>query len=72
MKFHEKYNEFMYYASLLGYLGFVMIFNILIFIFIYKMIEKYFFSSTFLFIVLMLVGIFSGFYNVFRLILKKK
>lgn len=72
MKFHEKYNEFMYYASLLGYLGFVMIFNILIFIFIYKMIEKYFFSNTFLFIVLMLVGIFSGFYNVFRLILRKK
>ena len=25
----EKYNEFMYYASLLGYLGFVMVFNIL-------------------------------------------
>ncbi len=72
MKFNEKYNEFMYYASLLGYLGFVMVFNILFFIFIYKVIEKYFFSSTVLFVILLLIGIFSGFYNVFRLILKKK
>lgn len=72
MKFNEKYNEFMYYASLLGYLGFVMVFNILFFVFIYKVIEKYFFSSTVLFVILLLIGIFSGFYNVFRLILKKK
>lgn len=72
MKFYEKYNEFMYYASLLGYLGFVMVFNILFFVFIYKVIEKYFFSSTVLFVILLLIGIFSGFYNVFRLILKKK
>ncbi|WP_373877225.1 AtpZ/AtpI family protein [Propionigenium maris] len=62
----------MYYASLLGYLGFVMVFNILFFVFIYKVIEKYFFSSTVLFVILLLIGIFSGFYNVFRLILKKK
>lgn len=72
MKFYEKYNEFIYYASLLGYLGFVMVFNILFFVFIYKVIEKYFFSSTVLFVVLLLIGIFSGFYNVFKLILKKK
>ena len=72
MKFHEKYSEFMYYVSLLGYLGFVMVFNILFFVFIYKVIEKYFFSSTVLFVVLLLIGIFSGFYNVFKLILKKK
>lgn len=72
MKIYEKYNEFIYYASLLGYLGFVMVFNILFFVFIYKVIEKYFFSSTVLFVVLLLIGIFSGFYNVFRLILKKK
>jgi len=72
MKFHEKYSDFMYYASLLGYLGFVMVFNILFFVFIYKMIEKYFFSSTILFIALLLVGIFSGFYNSYKLILRKK
>ena len=72
MKFYEKYGEFVYYASLLGYLGFVMVFNILFFVFIYKVIEKYFFSSTVLFVILLLVGIFSGFYNVFKLILKKK
>jgi len=72
MKFYEKYNEFIYYASLLGYLGFVMIFNILFFVFIYKVIEKYFFSSTVLFVILLLIGIFSAFYNVFKLIMKKK
>ena len=71
MKFHKKYGEFMYYASLLGHLGFVMVFNILFFIFIYKMIEKYLFSSTILFISLVLVGVFSGFYNVFKMIMRK-
>ncbi len=72
MSFNKKYKEAMYYVSLLGYLGFVMVFNILIFIFIYKMIEKYFFSNTLLFIFFLLIGIGSGFYNSYKLILNKK
>ncbi|WP_394700462.1 AtpZ/AtpI family protein [uncultured Ilyobacter sp.] len=66
------YKDIVYYFSLLGYLGFVMVFNILFFIIIYKVIEKYFFSSDLLFITLTLIGIFSGFYNSYKLIMKKK
>ncbi|WP_372712755.1 AtpZ/AtpI family protein [Ilyobacter sp.] len=66
------YKDVVYYFSLLGYLGFVMVFNILFFIIIYKVIEKYFFSSDLLFIAFTIVGIFSGFYNSYKLIMKKK
>ena len=57
--------------SLLGYLGFLIAGNILLYVFIYKMIEKYFFKSTILFILLLLIGIASGFYNAYKLIMKK-
>ncbi|MGL4253213.1 MAG: AtpZ/AtpI family protein [Fusobacteriaceae bacterium] len=61
----------MYSFSLLGYLGFILIGNILFFIFIYKIIEKYLFSNTILFIIFLLIGIFSGFYNVYKVIMKR-
>ena len=57
--------------SLLSYLGFLMIGNILLYIGIYKLIEKYFFKSTILFIGLIVVGVISGFYNVYMAIMKK-
>ncbi|MGL4403972.1 MAG: AtpZ/AtpI family protein [Fusobacteriaceae bacterium] len=63
--------EIMYSFSLLGYLGFILIGNILFFIFIYKIIEKYLFSNTILFIIFLLIGIFSGFYNVYKVIMKR-
>ncbi|WP_394697916.1 AtpZ/AtpI family protein [uncultured Ilyobacter sp.] len=66
------YKDVVYYFSLLGYLGFVMIFNILFFIIIYKVVEKYFISSDLLFIVFTIIGIFSGLYNSYKLIMKKK
>ena len=59
------------YAALLGHLGFVIMGNLLVAVFIYKMVEKYFFKSTLLFILLLLLGIASGFYNVYKLIMKK-
>lgn len=68
----KEYSEIMYYISLLGYLGFVMVFNIFFFVIIYKVLEKFFFSSSILFIVFIIIGIFSGFYNVYKLIMKKK
>lgn len=57
--------------SLLTYLGFLMIGNILLYVGIYKLIEKYLFKSTFLFIILIIVGVISGFYNSYRAIMKK-
>lgn len=59
------------YMALLGNLGFIIMSNILVAVFIYKMIEKYFFRSTLLFILLLLLGIASGFYNVYKMIMKK-
>lgn len=58
--------------SLLGYLGLVMIGNIFVCIFIYKIIEKYLhYKSTLLFIGMVIIGVISGFYNVYKLIIKK-
>ncbi|MBM6690992.1 AtpZ/AtpI family protein [Fusobacterium mortiferum] len=57
--------------SLLGYLGFLMVGNILLYVGIYKLIEKYLFKSTLLFIVLIIIGVISGFYNSYRAIMKK-
>lgn len=59
------------YMALLGNLGFIIMSNILVAVFIYKAIEKYFFRSTLLFILLLLLGIASGFYNVYKMIMKK-
>lgn len=59
------------YLALLGHLGFVIIGNILVCIFIYKVIEKYFLKSTLLFVLLLLLGVASGFYSAYKLIMKK-
>lgn len=57
--------------SLLSYLGFLIIGNILLYIGIYKLIEKYFIKSTILFIFLTIIGVISGFYNAYMAIMKK-
>ena len=57
--------------SLLSYLGFLIVGNILLYIGIYKLIEKYFFKSTILFIVLVIIGVISGFYNAYVAIMRK-
>lgn len=59
------------YLALLGHLGFVIIGNILVCIFIYKVIEKYLLKSTLLFVLLLLLGVASGFYSAYKLIMKK-
>lgn len=57
--------------SLLSYLGFLIVGNILLYTGIYKLIEKYFFKSTILFIVLVIIGVISGFYNAYVAIMRK-
>ena len=57
--------------SLLSYLGFLIVGNILLYIGIYKLIEKHFFKSTILFIVLVIIGVISGFYNAYVAIMRK-
>lgn len=63
--------EVAYAFSLLSYLGIVMIGNILVCIGIYKLIEKYYKESTFLFIIFILLGVASGFVSIYKLIMKK-
>ena len=72
MKYIKWINKDVIHAlSLLSYLGIVMVGNILLYIGIYKLIEKYLFKSTLLFIVLIIIGVISGFYNSYRAIMKK-
>ncbi|MCJ8341288.1 MAG: AtpZ/AtpI family protein [Cetobacterium sp.] len=63
--------EFFHYVSLLGFLGFLIAANILVFVYLYKLFEKYFFKSHILFIIFVCIGVFSGFYNAYKTIMKK-
>lgn len=63
--------DIIYALSLLSYLGFLIIGNIFLYVGIYKLMERYFFKSTILFIVLIVLGVISGFYNAYIAIMKK-
>lgn len=69
MKWLNK--DIIHAITLLGHLGFVMVGNILVCVFFYKMIEKFFYKSTILFVFLVLLGVASGFYSCYKLIMKK-
>lgn len=72
MKYIKWMNKDVIYAiSLLSSLGFTIVGNILIFVFLYKLIEKYFFKSTILFILFLIIGVISGFYNAYKMMMKK-
>lgn len=67
-----KFNkDFFRYFALLGTLGFIIIGNILVSLSIYFLIQKFFFESHLLFIVFLLLGVASGFYSVYKQIMKK-
>lgn len=64
--------DFFKYLSLLGTLGFIIIGNVLICLAIYKyIIAKYIYESPLIFIAFLLLGVASGFYNVYQQIMKK-
>lgn len=67
-----KFNkDFFKYLSLLGTLGFIIIGNMLVSLALYKyVIAKYIYESPVLFIIFLLIGIASGFYNVYKQIMK--
>lgn len=63
--------DFFKYLSLLGTLGFIIMGNILVSLAIYRyIIAKYIYESTVLFILFLLLGIASGFYSVYKQIMK--
>lgn len=73
----KKINEndrisLVYYFSLLGQIGAIIVLNILGALLLYLYIVKKFFGeNVFLMVILILLGIFNGFYRVYRLIFKK-
>lgn len=69
MKWFNK--DIAYALSIFSYLGLSIIVNILIFVWLYKLFEKYICESTILFIVFLIVGIINGFYGAYKLIMKK-
>ncbi len=70
MKKNKLFNkDFFKYFALLGQIGFIISLNIIFSIFIYKIFEKYFFENTFILVLCIFVGIFNGFYRVYKLIM---
>lgn len=61
-----------YNLSLLGYLGFLFVGNILLFLFLYRLIEKYLFSSKILLVIAIITGIYTGGLSVYKSIYKIK
>lgn len=52
-------------------IGLTMIINIFVCIGLYKLIEMIYKPSTILFIILVILGVMSGFYSVYKLIMDK-
>jgi len=67
----KKRNEILYNLSLLTQVGLVMAFSVIFGVAVYKIIEKFVGENIFLFILLIILGVIGGFYNVYRLIIKK-
>ena len=67
-----KYDDFFYYMSLLGYLGFIMAFNILIFLFAYRFLAKKIGDNVFVMLIFLILGVVSAFYNAYKILMKKK
>lgn len=57
--------------SLLGYISLILVGNILVYVYIYKVIERYLFRSNILFIFMIVLGVVSGFYGVYKAIMKR-
>lgn len=68
---NKKYNDAFYYLSLLSQIGITMVFCIITCIFLYKFIARFLGENIFLFIFLILFGVIGGFYNVYRLLMRK-
>ncbi len=63
--------EILYYFSLIGQLGLIMLANIFVGIGLYYLISLSGFKNAFLFIILIILGVLSGFWSVFKILMKK-
>ncbi len=70
MKKEKMFNkDFFKYFSLLGQIGLIIALNLIFCIFLYKYFMKYFFENSFVLIICILIGVFNGFYRVYKLIM---
>lgn len=63
-----KNNNVFYYLGLLGQVGIIIMANILVCVLAYKLIEKFIGQNPLLFIALVILGVFSGFYSIYKLL----
>lgn len=56
---------------LIGNIGFTVVINMLLCVYLYKIYEKHFGFSSIVFILLMILGVYLSFYNIINIIKKK-
>ena len=72
MKFSNFFNkDFFRYLVLFSEIGITMFLNIFLPIYFYNLFEKYFFKSFIFLIFMIILGIFNGFYSLYRIIFPK-
>lgn len=64
--------DFFYYLSLFTQLGITMIGNILVSLFLYLGFAKYIFAHPMILFLFLLLGIVSGYYQIYKMITKKR
>ena len=64
--------DFFYYLSLFSQLGITMVGNIAVSLFLYLIFAKYVFRHPLILFLFLLLGIVSGYYQVYKLITQKK
>lgn len=58
------------YLALFGNLGFIVMYNILLWVAFYKLYERFIGFSSLVFIIFIFIGIVSAFYNIYKYIMK--
>lgn len=67
MKFNK---DLLKYLALFGNLGFIVMYNILLWVAFYKLYERFVGFSSLVFIIFIFIGIVSAFYNIYKYIMK--
>lgn len=70
-KNNNDLNKVFYYMSLVSQIGFIMIANIFVSMGIYWLISQTGVKNTLLFIFFIVLGIYSGFYSVFKILMNQ-
>lgn len=67
MKFNK---DLLKYLALFGNLGFIVMYNVLLWVAFYKLYERFVGFSSLVFIIFIFIGIVSAFYNIYKYIMK--